>query len=590
MTLITQEIQGKRVIKKFGKSSSLIYFYTKKLPFDTLWVFYDLIICYFSNRSLNQPLLSLSEYIKIQPPNIPIRKLEKYFSNYKLDHEQRKIETFFYEHKNEEWFLERYSPEFAGQLETHFTTQTKKSFEQFCADFEEKHFADIDLTISPELINLFKRQNKTNLHFNGHVDLPEKMNITRAPLFGFDPNSLTLFIKAVPKNVSRKALLDIFEKLPGFASLSLSDPLRSHDFVRYGWAAFRKEDMCAEGFLLAQQALQAELDLSLMRSKTAKRYFRVVPDFRLTHLTENLVLSAELIRLLDFLSGLKDNPLIPDQYISSDWSDCSESSNIGDEDELNDALLRSVNLDQLFREKQISPLKQFDLQISYLRKVHYFCFFSVTRFNDERKLSAKSGCAFLRPKLDLSKALKVDPLVDDQKAAIQSIFSKTVDLNQIMTAQDILGLARQNIKKQTIITDWFFKVKVLLSKQILDLAKKVKASPGVGPEKPFSQHNLEQTQAQITEKVSKKVESKLKELSKNLWPCPFCEKCFKTSEFVLKHFHKKHQKQQQAIQKNVIRKMMMRNYTTDDSKIIVFHETKPVGGKLTRGPRFVTGP
>ena len=511
-------------------------------------------------ESLNQPLLSLSEYIKIQPPNVPIRKLEKYYSNYKLDHEQRKIETFFYEHRNEEWFLERYSPIFKCELSKHFTSQTVSSFNQFMIDMKKDMYQQIDLSISPELISLFKKQNGTGLNFHGQVDLPEKLNITNAPLFGFDPNSLTLFIKAVPKNISRMSLLKIFEKLPGFASLSLSDPLRSHDFVRYGWAAFRNEKVCAEGFLMAQPALQSELDLSLMRSKTAKRFFKVVPHFSLIHLKENLVFSAELIRLLDKLNGLTGNLVLPEKYFKNPSLESSK-------DDLDD-LIRGVDLNSLFQDTKICPLKQFDLQISYLRKVHYFCYFSVTQFNDERKLSAKSGCAFLRPSLNLKKEVGTG----------KSLESSLLELSSLLSADDIKGLARQSIKKQTIISDWYFKLKVLLSKHLIHLSKTLQTSPLVCPEKPLSFYELEQAQSQIEGKVVKKVESKLKELSKNLWPCPFCDKCFKSSDFVLKHFHKKHLKQKSAIQKNILRKIMMRNYTTDDSKIVIFHETKQPGG------------
>lgn len=411
------------------------------------------------------------------------------------------------------------------------------------------------------------------------MSLPDNLNITKAPLFGFDPNSLTLFIKAVPKNVSRQALLEIFEKLPGFASLSLSDPLRSHDFVRYGWAAFRSEEQCAKGFLMAQQVLQSELDLSLMRSKTAKRFFKVVPEFRVSHLKENLVFSAELIRLLDHIAGIHDNPLLPVKFISANWS---QSRATEDAENVEDSLLRAVDLDSLLAEAKMDPLRQFDLQVSYLRKVHYFCYFSVTRFNDERKLSAKSGCAFLRPQLNLRKAFKLEATRDDSHKELVGRFLAQGALKSVVNAQDILSLARQTIKKQTIISDWHFKLKVLLSKQILGLAETVKRSPEISSERPLSQIELERAKEQIETKVAKKVELKLKELSKNLWPCPFCEKCFKTSEFVLKHFHKKHQKQKVAIQKNVVRKIMMRNYTTDDSKIVVFHETKPSAGRLTR--------
>ena len=237
-------------------------------------------------------------------------------------------------------------------------------------------------------------------------------------------------------------------------------------------------------------------------------------------------------------------------------------------------------MDSLLKDTGVSPLRQFDLQISYLRKVHYFCYFSVTRFNDERKLSAKSGCAFLRPELNINKVFKIDSSTENANQELISRFLQQGSLEEFLTSKDILSLARQNIKKQTIISDWYFKMKVLLSKQILECAQTVKTFSNISPEKTLSAIKLEQATSQIEGKVVKKVESKLKELSKNLWPCPFCEKCFKTSEFVLKHFFKKHLKQKMAIQKNIVRKIMMRNYTTDDSKIVIFHETKVPGGKL----------
>ena len=52
--------------------------------------------------------------------------------------------------------------------------------------------------------------------------------ITRAPIFGYDVNSMTLYLNRVPKNVSRWELLEnIRDSTPGFLSLSMGDPLRS---------------------------------------------------------------------------------------------------------------------------------------------------------------------------------------------------------------------------------------------------------------------------------------------------------------------------------------------------------------------------
>ena len=395
----------------------------------------------------------------MQPADVPIRKLEKYYSNYKQEHQQRKIETFFYEHKNEEWFLEKYCPLLKAQLAVKFTQQTRDSFKAFCNDLGNGQFKNLSLEISEQLVDRFSQQNGTRLNFHGQVDLPEKLHITESPFHGFDPNSLTLFIKAVPKNISRQSLLDIFEKLEGFVSLSLSDPLRSHDFVRYGWAAFRTESACVEGFLRAQSFLQEELSLCLMRSKTAKRFFKVVPEFSMTDLKDYLVLSAELIRLLDFVHGIDSNPLLPSKAMQKDWHSCSDSTE----------MLRCIDMQLLLTTVTITPLQQLDLQISYLRKVHYFCFFSVTQFNDERKLSAKSGCAFLRSKLDFDKFYSgyLTDVKIKQKYVTESHFQ------DVFKRENLLSMVSQNIKRQTILNDWAFKIKVLLAKYMSTLTESI---------------------------------------------------------------------------------------------------------------------
>jgi hypothetical protein len=54
---------------------------------------------------------------------------------------------------------------------------------------------------------------------------PEK--IADRPFFGFDPNSMTLFLKTIPVNISRWDILNVVKTTPGFVSLSMSEPLRS---------------------------------------------------------------------------------------------------------------------------------------------------------------------------------------------------------------------------------------------------------------------------------------------------------------------------------------------------------------------------
>lgn len=69
-------------------------------------------------------------------------------------------------------------------------------------------------------------------------------DVSKAPIFGYDANSMTLYLKAIPKNVSRWELLDLLKDSRGFISLSLSDPLRTQDFERYAWVSYDSEENC----------------------------------------------------------------------------------------------------------------------------------------------------------------------------------------------------------------------------------------------------------------------------------------------------------------------------------------------------------
>lgn len=69
-------------------------------------------------------------------------------------------------------------------------------------------------------------------NFHKEISLDDTCDIMGEPYFGFDPNCMTLFIKSVPKNISRWDIKENLIKVPGFISLSLSEPLKTHDFLR----------------------------------------------------------------------------------------------------------------------------------------------------------------------------------------------------------------------------------------------------------------------------------------------------------------------------------------------------------------------
>ncbi len=56
--------------------------------------------------------------------------------------------------------------------------------------------------------------------------------LSGAPYFAFDQNKNTLFIKQIPKNISRRELKDLFATIDGIQYFSLSEPNKQKDFSR----------------------------------------------------------------------------------------------------------------------------------------------------------------------------------------------------------------------------------------------------------------------------------------------------------------------------------------------------------------------
>ena len=88
-------------------------------------------------------------------------------------------------------------------------------------------------------------------------DPPANFEITKAPLFSFDTDSHTLYLKQIPQEIKRAELLStIKSNLPCFVHLSMSEPMRTHNFARLAWLNFETQHDC-------EQALQTVNALKL---------------------------------------------------------------------------------------------------------------------------------------------------------------------------------------------------------------------------------------------------------------------------------------------------------------------------------------
>lgn len=80
--------------------------------------------------------------------------------------------------------------------------------------------------------------------------LDSSIDISKAPYFGFDPDHATLFIKGLTKEISRHDIKATLEKIQGWKTIIMSDPLRKANFTRNCWIEFYTEDQCQKALLL----------------------------------------------------------------------------------------------------------------------------------------------------------------------------------------------------------------------------------------------------------------------------------------------------------------------------------------------------
>jgi hypothetical protein len=61
-------------------------------------------------------------------------------------------------------------------------------------------------------------------------------NIHSAPLFAFDTDAHTLYLKHISQDIKRADLMKALrDKLPGFLHLSMSEPMRNNNYARLAW-------------------------------------------------------------------------------------------------------------------------------------------------------------------------------------------------------------------------------------------------------------------------------------------------------------------------------------------------------------------
>ena len=274
---------------------------------------------------LDGPLVSFLLFSELQHNNLKTEEIEEAYKTYKNEYENKRFQSFYIEHQQNEWFKEKYDPELNFKWKVERNLQSKKLSDNFIAhlnkgnlsglklelrvsDENNKNIKILNYGINKDNINLGGENENINIYgsysnsINGMASGGSNyISISSSPFYGFDPDKMTLFLHQIPKNISRCEILDILKKLSGFISMSMSEPIKNQDFVRYCWVTFDSEENTETAYeSLNNLIIEKDYKLNPIKSKsTTNKKIRVTPPLFDERLLEDLDLSRSIISILD---------------------------------------------------------------------------------------------------------------------------------------------------------------------------------------------------------------------------------------------------------------------------------------------------
>lgn len=298
------------------------------------------------------------------------------------DRIQQEARKFFDEHKEEEWFLERYDPNLVQAQRDQLIQRAQKEAEAYaekleagelkpCYDFVEHQK---ESKVKTDEIEEGEAQQKKHdgeekaedesLDKTKDAETGEQdKSMTAAEDAEADVSSTTIFIKVVPPNWKRAELQELLQS----ACLKFSEPIASKDWCRTGWANYDTPQQCAEAFerckssslggVTFELALTPANRIRHTASSRPKILSRAFADER--RITHDLQQARLLVQHLDLEKGL-----VPNELLTSDQAET-----------------QTIDLDRV---------------ILYLRQVHLFDYYAGEEFVEMADLERRSPAGNLR--------------------------------------------------------------------------------------------------------------------------------------------------------------------------------------------------
>jgi hypothetical protein len=136
------------------------------------------------------------------------------------------------------------------------------------------------------------------------VVLDHAIDVSKAPFFGFDPDHATIFLKGLSKEISRYDIKALMDNIPGWKTITMSDPLKKAGFSRNCWIEFYSEDHCQQALLKLNGITIKENAVVASKAYTKLKKVKVLKNYPSTRLETDINTMKKLVKKLDTQMGI----------------------------------------------------------------------------------------------------------------------------------------------------------------------------------------------------------------------------------------------------------------------------------------------
>lgn len=77
--------------------------------------------------------------------------------------------------------------------------------------------------------------------------------------------------------MKRLDILNVVKSTPGFVSFSMSEPLKTQNFTRYGWLCYNTEENCRQAKEALEKTNIGDYTFQPVKSMTQRKPIRITP-------------------------------------------------------------------------------------------------------------------------------------------------------------------------------------------------------------------------------------------------------------------------------------------------------------------------